>query len=383
MITTLTGDDEVKDERQFGSGITVFGTEVSTQGHVNSFSHSDFGSKGSSGGDPIPEAEMMRLDELLSKLPKDGSSLPPAGRRMMIQTTVDGDSVVRVYDRANAADLVWEIIRLSRCGIGAWLPQFQPDSEIEVEGFEHGGFFRIAPDNTQLLFTSKSKLHLWEPTAHEFLAEIRTPERWEDIAFSPDGKFVAAVGSDCHIMNARIWKSLHKLEAPRAERRYHSFTNPQFIRDGRYLLLQTNEPALCIFDVQTWERVERFPAIPENALQYFPSPSGRLAVVRFAEGAISLWDVIHSEEITTLDRSGLITKVSFSPDEKMLALATIEEQNGRSPRIRVCHTTTGALVLHQLRPYQRPWGEWDQVKGLAWSPDGRHILAASHGIGRL
>lgn len=383
VITFILGDDKVRDEQQFFSGITVSGTEVTTKGHVSTFSHDDFGSRGGWGGDPIPEAELKRLDELLSKLPDDGSRLPPAGRRMMIQAVVAGDSIVRVYDRADAPDIVWEFLQLSRCRSASWLPHFQPVSEIEVEGFEHGGFFRIAPAHTQLLFSSKSKLYLWEPAAHEFLSEIRTPGlQWRDIAFGPDGKLAAVVDRDCHVLEPGTWKQVRKLAAPPpTERRFYSFSNPQFIQDGRYLLLQSNEPALWVFDTQTWQRVKKLPAIPENALQYFPSPSGKLAVVRFTEGAISLWDVIHSEEIAKIARSGLVTHAAFSPDEKMLALATIEEENGRAPRVRVCNTMTGKLVIPQLRPYQQPWDEWEQVKGLTWSPDGRYILAANSGIG--
>lgn len=379
VITEVTGEErqEVEDQPEFlGSGIVIAGIEVTNDGNVHRFLHSDFGTKGSSGGDPIREADRKRLDELLAELPDDGSLLPPAGRRMIVQAIVGDHSVVRVYDRANASDVVWEIVRLSRSGITSWLPEFQPQSEIDVAGHNHGGLLRLSPDGTQILFASANgPLQFWEPTTHEFLAEIRSPGiRWEDVAFSPDGTLAAAVGSDCSVMNAKTWQVIRRLVAPSEKRVTYSFTNPQFIEDGRYLLLQSSEPALWIFDANTWERVDRLPVIPENAIQYVPAPTGNLALTRTREGVLSLWNVTQPDEITRLDQGGPISHVAFAPDESFIAVATIEGQNGDVSRIRIWKTSTGELV-QQLRPYEHPVPY--EVEGLAWSPDGRYVLAVT------
>ena len=60
---------------------------------------------------------------------------------MILRANVSGHWVTRVYDRANAADGVWEILQLCHCGIGSSLPSFKPESEIDARGDESGGNF--------------------------------------------------------------------------------------------------------------------------------------------------------------------------------------------------------------------------------------------------
>src|SRR5205085_883326 len=147
VITAIEGEERTTNAAPFryGTGISTHGIELATNGQISSFSHSDFGTKGSGGGSPLPAAILHQLDDLLAKLPEDRERLPPLGRRFLLQASVAGLLETRVYDRANAPDDVWEILRLSHCGIGAWLPEFKPQSEIEARPFDHGGFFRLSP----------------------------------------------------------------------------------------------------------------------------------------------------------------------------------------------------------------------------------------------
>lgn len=362
-----------------GLGVSTYGAVISTHGRIAYFSHSDFGSKGSSGGPPLSAAELKKLDSLLTKLPDDGERLPPPGRRMILQADVDGHWVVRVYDRANAPDVVWEILRLCRSGIGSWVLDFKPESEIDARGDELGGFLTLSPNGQSILFADgNGPVQFWDPTTHEFLAQIPA-FGWDcnSIAFSPDGTLAAIGGDQCAVLNTKDWKTITILKKRRSNGGFYTLTLPQFTPDGRYLVLQCNAPSLEIYDTRTWQSVAQMPGLPGDALQYFPSPDGQRALVQLKSHAIVLLDCKHRRRLAVLDTNACLTEVSFSPDESLVAAVT-----ARSPgylgfegpfRLRVWKAKDGE-PLHELRPYERGC---DRIDGLAWSPKGQYVLAAT------
>ncbi len=107
------------------------GFRVAADGQVEYFRRDGMGEKGG-WGSTIPDADLKRLDKLLLKLPDDGARLPPPGRYLVLQVPEGNHCRARVYDRANAPDEVWEILHLSRSGIGQWVPAFKSESDLEV-----------------------------------------------------------------------------------------------------------------------------------------------------------------------------------------------------------------------------------------------------------
>src|SRR5262249_50748508 len=125
VVTVIEGDDQKPPENSpfWVSSVSTVCYEIATNGNVSGSSSTFMGVKGWGGGRPIPAQDLKRLDELLAVLPEDGSRLPPAGRRLMLQAATNTGSVVRVYDRANTPETVWEILRLCRCGVRSWSPE--------------------------------------------------------------------------------------------------------------------------------------------------------------------------------------------------------------------------------------------------------------------
>ena len=385
LVITVVGDGEKADKRArnpFGNFVSRYISSVSANGAVSGMSISEFSARGGGGGTIAP-AEFKRLKELLTKLPDDGSRLPPAGRRMLIQAAGGPRPTVRVYDLANLPGEVLDVLRLSESHIGAWLPKFEAKSVIHVRPFEHGGFLCLSPDKKQIIFAGRDKLEFWDPTTHETLGEVRMRRiQLDAIAFTPDGSLAAVSGGgQCAVVETKTWKQVQKIEDPM---KWPDLSDPRFTPDGKYLLVQCGKSWWCpekplqIFETHSWNRVSRLPDAPDGALEYIPAPKKRRAVIRSKNSVLSLWDMDRHAVVAELGRDGFASRAVFSPDESLVAVVTgyWEYSKPQGARFRLWRTDTGEFV-HELRPYEQTGLEW--VRRVIWSPDGQYVLAGTKG----
>src|SRR4029077_18699057 len=103
-------------------------------------------------------------------------------------------------------------------------------------------------------------------------------------------------------MDTGTWQNSRVIEEPMIGRKRHQLSNPQFIKNGRFLLLESDEPALYIYDTKTWKRRSTLPEIPANAIAYYPSPSRNHAVYQSADNQIIFRDVASQQNLALLDK---------------------------------------------------------------------------------
>ncbi|MEI7534055.1 MAG: hypothetical protein WCK57_06750 [Verrucomicrobiae bacterium] len=77
--------------------IQVSTAEVATNGSIRSYVVSNTDAR-TSEVRPLASGVINNLDDLIAMLPPDGSQLPPAGNRIVVQFRADGQWRVRVYD---------------------------------------------------------------------------------------------------------------------------------------------------------------------------------------------------------------------------------------------------------------------------------------------
>lgn len=385
VITVIEGDEEISSQREPSILTTLndrkveYGCQIFADGRISYFYRNSMGVKGS-GYPTIPEGELERMDNLLSKLPDDGARLPPAGRRLVVQAP-DGDRWrTRVYDRANSPAEILELLRLSRSGIRSWVPPFQPASEWAARDSHSDVALCISPDGKQIISSSgQGPLRFWDPEKREVVKEVSIPQdiSVSGLSLSPDGAFAAIQGwGDVHLLETKTWRRVQDFSEPIIGRRRNVLSHPEFTTDGRSLLLRSSEPALLAYDTKTWRRQKLPDDMPRDAIAYVPAPTKR-AVYLSKNGALTLWDADRRREIAKLDDNVRLDHAAFSPDESLVAVATSQKVSGgywMPYRIRIWRAEDGTLA-HELRPFERDI--YEAVEGLLWWPDGVYLLAAT------
>jgi WD40 repeat protein len=343
--------------------------EVTAGGDLLGFSGTLHFGNLAGGGKKLPADTLARLDELLATLPDDGGRLPPLNRRVLIQYSVGGKMVTRVYDRGNLPDAALEIFRLSNYDLEVYLPRIKPQSEIDARGYEPDGFLCLAPDHRQLLFTGMNQpLQVWDLTSHELVREIRGLGS-RDIALSPDGSEAVigdSGGSD--VLDMHTWE----------HRRVRELAGKaQYLPGERPVLVLAYRRELKFYDSRNWQPVDRLPEIPPDAVQYVPAAKSGRAVVAFKDGTLALWDAKEQRTVARLEAHAVLNQAAFSVDESLVAVAArVTEPKVREGQIDIWETVTGRKV-QSLRPFEKGIDASVPVTGLIWSPDGEYLLAGT------
>lgn len=187
------------------------------------------------------------------------------------------------------------------------------------------------------------------------------------VAFSPDGKMLAAGG----YQEVLIWD----LEGAQLARRLAagqpggSVGALAFLKDGR-LAVGEGAPygsgAVRIFNVGTGEQTESFEEPAEVVYCLAVSPDGKLLAAGGADATARVWSLDEKKLVATLkEHTDWILGVSFSQDGKLLATASADRN------VRVWDVTTWQSTV-KLR-------EGDVVHGAAFGADGRRLVLAVGG----
>jgi hypothetical protein len=196
------------------------------------------------------------------------------------------------------------------------------------------------------------------PGERELLA-VRSHGQYHSVAFSPDGRHIAAGGPKHELM---IWDAATGMEVRALSGARNELMDVAFSADGQWIAGGCRDGAR-VWDTATGNEAFVISGRGWVARLAF-SPDGR----RLAAGGpsiIAVWDVVNRKEIALLKgHTGSVSGIVYSPDGTVLASA------GNDRTIRLWDAASGGELL-TIRVHTSP------VQTIAFSPDGRRLISAS------
>jgi serine/threonine protein kinase/WD40 repeat protein len=194
--------------------------------------------------------------------------------------------------------------------------------------------------------------------------EVRrfNPNTAQCLAFSPDGKTLVTGGADKCV---RFWDLNH--EKPRHES-FGSDSPVQavlYVGDGQRMVSVDTDGVVCLWDAVSGTRLRRFGGELADVRAQAVAPDGKVLLVAHSTGILSTWDLATGKMADTYSGfDGVVTTITFSPDGRLLAAAT------RKGGIYLWNAASRQLL--------RQWsGHEGPVNSLSFSPDGRWLASGS------
>jgi WD40 repeat protein len=268
-----------------------------------------------------------------------------------------------------------------------WVPQRPEDQDLR--GFEHHYLRRLcrldlatwpahaaltsvaySPDGRRLAAAGADHtIRVWDTaTGQEVLTLSGHTDTVWCVAFSPDSRRLASIGEDRVIKVWDVGTGKERLSVPPAGAVHHEDVTHgiAFSPDGRRLATTDWDRTVRIRDADTGKELIALRGHADCVVTVAFSPDGRRLASGSMDSDVRVWDAADGREIFTLKgHSNYAWHVAFSPDGRRLASA------GWDQTVRVWDLDTGREAFAPLR------GHSNFVAGVAFSPDGKRLASAS------
>jgi WD40 repeat protein len=188
------------------------------------------------------------------------------------------------------------------------------------------------------------------------------------VAFSPDGKLIAAAGGDpARFGEIKIWSVAERKELRSMRGHRDNIFAVAFSPDGAKLATCSYDRLIKIWDVATGEEIKTLKDHTDAVFAVAFSPDGKRLASASADRTVKIWEVASGQRIYTLsDSLDAVNTIAFHPSGRWLAGAGADriiriwelgENEGRQIK---------SLIAHE-----------DAINQIVFSPDGKTLVSAS------
>jgi WD40 repeat protein len=198
--------------------------------------------------------------------------------------------------------------------------------------------------------------------AHLGTVRLRVGHTVGSLAFSPDGKVLAATfwGHHIYLYDVATGKQLRKLTGAA------NWICLDFSPDGKTLAAFSADQFIAVWDIPTGREIRRLGGHKNYGMALAFSPDGKLLASAGQDRTVRLWDTATGAELRYHQAHNKEVRcLAWSPDGKTVA------SGGDDKAIRLWDAGTGRLV-REITGHDR------NVLRVAWSADGKTLAAASY-----
>jgi RNA polymerase sigma factor (sigma-70 family) len=245
------------------------------------------------------------------------------------------------------------------------------------DGIENGLAF--SPDGKTIAAVhARKEIQVREVVGGKLLASFPLPDSvrpensanrqsWDyRLTYSTDGKLLL-LGTSHGIIHR--WDLVAGKELPPLRKHYAEVTGMHTIADGRSLVSTSLDGVIHRWDLKTGGQ-EAEPESYEGKTRAAYSPVGRLVAIGDGRGRMDLWDGRTGKLVRTVQQEGTaVAHLAFAPDGKVLAAAE------RSGTVRFWDVPSGRPgAVWEREPEKNVWF----CNGIHFSPDGRLLCVSDY-----
>jgi WD40 repeat protein/transcriptional regulator with XRE-family HTH domain len=225
----------------------------------------------------------------------------------------------------------------------------------------------VSPDGARIATASQDKHgRIWGAVTGQLLLTLRGhTDSVNDIVFSPDGKRVATASYD---KTARLWDASTGEEMLTLSGHTDAVHHIAFSPDGTRLATTSNDGTAKVWDLATGEELFTFTGHEEAVFDIAWSPSGDRIATSGLDRNVRVWDANSGKEglVLPFEAGDQLRGLAFSPDGNRIAVT-----NTGTPRGRVWNALTGEILLNDFPDHR------DALLDIAFSADGKFMATGS------
>jgi len=269
-------------------------------------------------------------------------------------------SILLALEAVSAADTLEAENALHRSVLTSRVRKvLQDDSEVWSVAY--------SPDGKQIATTNwNNSANIWDAESGQLLITLAGhTESVNGVAFSPDGKLVATASDDG---TAKIWDVDTGKELLTLSGHDGTVHDISFSPDGRHLASASDDGTAKIWNVKTGKEELTFSGHGDTVFDVAYSPDGNFVATSGLDEYVRIWDAATGDELLALlfEGGNQLRGLAFSPDGTRIAVTSTQ-----SPYGRVWDTSTGEVLVNGFP------GHRDALVDIAFSADRKMIATAS------